>query len=135
MQLSEACRTPGLGLDPFELVVCANPQQHPDRLGRGSPHGVARALKGDRVAVMHDDWDHAYAVSHERAEALTGFKRPKNHAASHHEQTWVIQCNLLAHWHKLRGRPRVRSCEVPQTCALREKFTNRRRRRREKPHV
>src|SRR5689334_17953491 len=106
MRLSEACRTPGLGLDPFELVVCANPQQHPDRLGRGTAYAAARALKGNRVAVTHDDWDHAYAVSHEYAEMCNGFK--------HSDLMWMLQCNLLAHWHKVRGRTRVRSCEVPK---------------------
>ncbi len=97
MKLSTAIRRAGFG-----VVVDPKPWRHPDRLGRPSRGTGAAALKGDRIAICADQWEHAYSASHEIAESIHGFR--------HCELMWTEQANILAAWHAMRSGGSGKPC-------------------------
>ena len=80
--------------DGFQFVIDPTPFARSDVLGNPSPASSAVACEGNVLACIENSWDHAFACSHEMAEAFYGFK--------HCEGMWCYQANILARWHRYR---------------------------------
>jgi hypothetical protein len=77
------------GYEPF---VSKHPWRKPGALGSPGSFQYAAVLSGRRIAVLGDNWDYAYAASHEIAEQMWGFQ--------HSAEMFCQQANLLHVWIK-----------------------------------
>lgn len=81
------------------LVIDDNASERPDALGTPQRDELcAQACEGQVIAIRSGlSLDFAYyAVSHEIAEARSGF-------TGHHQGVWREQCAILARWCRLLG--------------------------------